>query len=74
MAGKLRVAVLMGGKSPEYEISLISGREVARNLDPKKYDVLPIIISRDGTSFQLNDKKYVFGQLSTVKCRQKRTG
>jgi len=66
---RFRVAVLMGGKSPEHEVSLASGREVVRNLDPKKYDALPIIVSRDGTSFQLNNKKYPLGQLSTVNCQ-----
>jgi len=66
---RLRVAVLMGGKSPEHEVSLVSGREVVRHLNPKKYDVLPIIISRDGTSFQLNNKKYSLSQLSTVNCQ-----
>lgn len=44
---KIKVAVLMGGRSPEYEISLISGREVVRNL-PKKFLPLPVVISRDG--------------------------
>jgi len=33
----LRVAVLMGGNSSEYDISLISGKEVLKNL-PKKYE------------------------------------
>src|SRR3972149_11191297 len=50
---KLSVAVLMGGKSPEYEVSLVSGREVVRCLDRKKYEVLPIIISRTGERWQL---------------------
>src|SRR3990167_998962 len=69
MKKKLRLAVLMGGKSPEYEISLISGKEVVRNLSPQKYDVIPIIISRDCTSFQLNNKKYLFSQLSAINCQ-----
>ena len=43
MKKKIRVAVLMGGKSAEHEISLASGREVAKNLDPNKYDVIPNI-------------------------------
>ena len=54
---KLNVAVLMGGKSAEHEISLSSGREVVKNLDSKKYNVLPIVISKDGISWQINDKK-----------------
>src|SRR3989338_9825360 len=69
MKKKIRVAVLMGGKSAEHEISLASGREVAKNLDPNKYEVLPIIISNDGISFQLNNKKYPLSQLSIVNCQ-----
>lgn len=48
----------MGGKSPEYEISLISGREVVANL-PKKYTVVPIIISRDGKKWLATSKKEI---------------
>jgi len=47
MTKHIKVAVLMGGRSPEYEISLISGREVVKNL-PKKYLPIPIIITKDG--------------------------
>lgn len=46
MTKKLTVAILMGGRSPEHEISLISGREVLKNLDSKKYNPVPITISR----------------------------
>lgn len=49
---KISVVVLMGGKSPEFEISLISGREVVKNLDKTKYKALPVIISRSGTRWQ----------------------
>lgn len=45
---KLRVAVLMGGKSPEYEVSLATGREALKHLDKTKYLISPITISRDG--------------------------
>src|SRR3989344_2111517 len=54
---KLNVAVVMGGKSAEHEISLASGREVVKNLDSKKYNVLPIVIAKDGVSWQIWDKK-----------------
>lgn len=43
----------MGGKTPEHEISLITGREVVRNLDKNKYNVLPLVISRTGQKWQL---------------------
>ena len=69
MAKKLRVAVLMGGKSPEHEISLISGREVVKNLNPNKYKVLPIVLAKDGKSFSFKDKIYSLSQLSIVNCQ-----
>lgn len=50
----------MGGKSPEHEISVISGREVVRNLDPKKYEIAPVIISRNGLTWRLTSKKFLF--------------
>lgn len=53
MRKKLRILVLMGGKTPEHEISLITGREVIRNLDKNKYNVLPLVISRTGKKWQL---------------------
>jgi D-alanine-D-alanine ligase len=58
MKKKANVIVLMGGRTPEYEISLISGKEVVKNL-PKKYRPLPVVISRDGKLWQLVDKKTI---------------
>jgi D-alanine-D-alanine ligase len=43
-----RVAVLMGGRSSEHEISLASARSVLEALDPEQYEVVSIEISRDG--------------------------
>ncbi len=45
---KLRVAVVMGGRSSEHEISVTSARSVIAALDPARYDVRSIEISRDG--------------------------
>ena len=45
---KLRVAVLFGGRSTEHEVSLTSAASVIQALDPAKYEVLPIGISREG--------------------------
>jgi D-alanine-D-alanine ligase len=41
---RLRVAVLMGGRSSERDISLMSGRKVAAALDPAKYIALPVVV------------------------------
>ncbi len=45
---KLRVGVLFGGRSGEHEVSLASAASVIRALDPQKYDVELIGISKDG--------------------------
>jgi D-alanine-D-alanine ligase len=45
---RLRVAVLMGGRSSEHEISVSSARSVLESLDPDRYEVRSIEIARDG--------------------------
>ena len=45
---RLRVAVLMGGRSSEREVSLTSARSVVEGLDPKRYDVREVEIGPDG--------------------------
>ena len=46
--GRLHVAVLFGGRSGEHEVSVASARSVVRNLDPDKYDVTLIGITKTG--------------------------
>jgi len=48
MTQKRHVLVLVGGQSPEHEISLISGKSIAETLDPKKYLVSLVGIDRNG--------------------------
>ena len=48
MAPKIRVGVLFGGRSGEHEVSLLSAASVLKNLDRRKYDVVPIGITKDG--------------------------
>lgn len=52
MKKKIRVIVLMGGRSPEYDVSLVSGREVVKHLDKRRYETFPLIISRDGEQWR----------------------
>ncbi|MCD6024775.1 MAG: D-alanine--D-alanine ligase [Fibrobacteria bacterium] len=42
-----RVAVLMGGISPEHPVSLASGCGILAQLDPKLFQGFPVLISRD---------------------------
>lgn len=48
---KKRIAVLMGGPSAEREISLVTGKGICENLNKKKYQVLPLHISKDNKIF-----------------------
>jgi D-alanine-D-alanine ligase len=48
MTKRVRVAVLMGGRSSEHEVSLASARSVLDALDPDRYDAVPVEIGRDG--------------------------
>jgi D-alanine-D-alanine ligase len=45
---RVRVAVLLGGRSSEHEISITSGRSVLAALDPARYDAVTVEIGRDG--------------------------
>ena len=45
---KLRVGIIFGGRSAEHEVSIVSAASVMDSLDPQRYDVVPIGISREG--------------------------
>ncbi|MFW6257103.1 MAG: D-alanine--D-alanine ligase family protein [Bacillota bacterium] len=46
--GKLKVALIFGGRSPEHEISVLSASSVYEAADRDKYEFVPVGISRDG--------------------------
>lgn len=45
---KLRIGILFGGRSGEHEVSLLSAASVLKAIDKKKYEVVPIGITKDG--------------------------
>ncbi|MFV9504925.1 MAG: D-alanine--D-alanine ligase family protein [Oscillochloridaceae bacterium umkhey_bin13] len=45
---KITVAVLFGGQSGEHEVSLVSAHAVMSALDPARYTVFPVGITKDG--------------------------
>lgn len=49
MGQRLRVALLFGGRSAEHDVSVLSAGNVFRALDPSRYEVVPIGITRAGT-------------------------
>lgn len=48
MKRKIRVGVIFGGRSGEHEVSLRSGQSVIEAIDHKKYEVIPIAITKQG--------------------------
>jgi D-alanine-D-alanine ligase len=47
-AKRIRIAVVYGGRSSEHGISVVSAGSVLSALDPQRYEVVPVGISRDG--------------------------
>lgn len=45
---KQTIAVLFGGRSPEHEISILTGLQVLHALDAGKYNILPIYVCESG--------------------------
>ncbi|KKO55448.1 D-alanine--D-alanine ligase [Paenibacillus sp. DMB20] len=70
----MKVGVIMGGVSSEYEVSLMTGREMVKHLDPNKYEVIPIVITQreelvdavKGLDFALLALHGPFGEDGTV--------
>jgi D-alanine-D-alanine ligase len=48
MRKKLRVGVLFGGRSGEHEVSLLSAASVLKAIDRKRFEVVPIGITKQG--------------------------
>ena len=48
MKKRLRVGILFGGRSGEHEVSLLSAASILKAIDTKKYDVVPIGITKQG--------------------------
>jgi D-alanine-D-alanine ligase len=47
--GRIRVAVVFGGRSSEHAISCVSAGSILRNLDPERFDVVAVGITPDGS-------------------------
>jgi D-alanine-D-alanine ligase len=49
---RVRLVVLFGGQSAEHEVSCTTAAHVLRAVDPDRYDVAPVGITREGTWVQ----------------------
>lgn len=54
--GRVRVAVVYGGRSSEHAISCVSAGSILRNLDPQRFDVVPVGITPQG-AWMLTDAR-----------------
>jgi len=57
MAKKLRVGILFGGRSGEHEVSLLSAASILKAIDRKKFEVVPIGITKTGRWLTAGDAK-----------------
>lgn len=52
---RLSIGLLFGGESPEHEVSIVTARAIADNLDPVRFEVRPMGIARNGVWAVLGD-------------------
>ena len=74
MAKKLRVGVLFGGRSGEHEVSLLSAASVLKAIDRKKFDVVPIGITKDGHWLAAGDANHLLEGDNSDVARRLRAG
>jgi D-alanine-D-alanine ligase len=48
MAEKQRIAVIFGGRSPEHDVSIVTGLQVLQAVDSDRYDAFPVYVTAQG--------------------------
>lgn len=48
MTDKIKVGLIFGGNSSEYEVSIMSAHNIYEEIDTNKFDVYPMWITNDG--------------------------
>lgn len=56
---KKKIAVVMGGDSGEYDISIQSAKVTCRQIDSEKYDVYPVLIHKNEWAFVTSDGSHL---------------
>jgi len=72
MAKKLRIGILFGGRSGEHEVSLLSAASILKAIDRRKFDVVPIGITKEGRWMAAADSSNLLEGSATT--RQLRAG
>ena len=65
MTRKIRLGIILGGRSGEHEVSLMSSRSVLSVLNPEKYEVVQIGIDHDGNWWSGKDVISAFEKHTT---------
>lgn len=68
-AERLRVGVLLGGRSSEREVSLSSGRQVYQNLDRSAYAPVAIFMDSAGRLWRIPDKLVIQNTCPDIEAR-----
>jgi D-alanine-D-alanine ligase len=74
MAKKLRIGVLFGGRSGEHEVSLLSAASILKAIDRKRFDVVPIGITKEGHWLAAGDARNLLEGGSSAVARRLRAG
>ena len=62
---RIKVGVIFGGETVEHEVSIISAIQAMNKIDEKKYEVIPIYITKDRewyTGDMLKDIEVLLGR------------
>ncbi len=57
MITKKKLGLLFGGRSAEYEVSIISARSIYQALDRSKYDIFPIAVDLEGFWYEVPEER-----------------
>ena len=74
MTKKLRVGILFGGRSGEHDVSLLSAASILKAIDRKKFDVVPIGITKEGRWLGAGDAHSLLEGDSSPVARRLRAG
>ncbi len=74
MAKKLRVGILFGGRSGEHEVSLLSAASILKAIDRRKFDVVPIGITKEGRWLTAGDSNMLLEQGDAALAQKMRAG
>jgi len=71
---KLRIGVLFGGRSGEHEVSLLSAASVLKAINRKRYEVVPIGITKEGRWVTSSDAERLLNGEAAGSARHLRAG